>query len=559
MTRFLLLGVLLQLTLLLSAAERPNIIIILADDMGYSDIGCYGGEIKTPNLDTLAANGLRFTQFYNTARCCPTRASLLTGLYPHQAGVGHMMGDYGIPQYQGRLNDRCLTIAEALKPAGYRSYLAGKWHVTPYRKEGDNKENWPLQRGFDKFFGTIHGAGSLFDPNGLTRDNEFITPENDPEYQPDGTWYYTDAISDNTVNFITDHVKNHPNKPFFHYVAYTSAHWPMHALPKDIAKYDGKYDGGYDPVYEARLKKMKTLGLLNPDWQIPGPIGTWSDVRRKEWEAACMEVYAAMVDNMDQGIGRIVDCLKKNQQLDNTLILYLQDNGGCAEGLGRGKQIGPLERPAKPDTTPMGRDELQTQMVPKKSREGYSLRQGPGVMPGPPETYIAYGQNWANVSNTPFREYKHWVHEGGISTPLVAHWPKGITKKNLLVDYPSHLIDLMATCLDLGKATYPKDKIPVEGVSLVPLFSEKSITRGKPIFFEHEGNRAVRSGSWKLVAKGVKGKWELYDISKDRTEMNNLAEKHPEKLKMMAAQYENWAKERGVVPFGSWRKNKKRK
>ena len=559
MTRFLLLGVLLQLTLLLSAAERPNIIIILADDMGYSDIGCYGGEIKTPNLDALAANGLRFTQFYNTARCCPTRASLLTGLYPHQAGVGHMMGDYGIPQYQGRLNDQCLTIAEALKPAGYRSYLTGKWHVTPYRKEGDNKENWPLQRGFDKFFGTIHGAGSLFDPNGLTRDNEFITPENDPEYQPDGTWYYTDAISDNTVNFITDHVKTHPNKPFFHYVAYTSAHWPMHALPKDIAKYDGKYGGGYDPVYEARLKKMKTLGLLNPDWQIPGPIGTWSDVRRKEWEAACMEVYAAMVDNMDQGIGRIVDCLKKNQQLENTLILYLQDNGGCAEGLGRGKQIGPLERPAKPDTTPMGRDELQTQMVPKKSREGYSLRQGPGVMPGPPETYIAYGQNWANVSNTPFREYKHWVHEGGISTPLVAHWPKGITKKNLLVDYPSHLIDLMATCLDLGKATYPKDKIPVEGVSLVPLFSGKSITRGKPIFFEHEGNRAVRSGSWKLVAKGVKGKWELYDISKDRTEMNNLAEKHPEKLKTMAAQYEIWAKERGVVPFGSWRKNKKRK
>ena len=559
MTRFLLLGVLLQLTLLLSAAERPNIIIILADDMGYSDIGCYGGEIKTPNLDALAANGLRFTQFYNTARCCPTRASLLTGLYPHQAGVGHMMGDYGIPQYQGRLNDQCLTIAEALKPAGYRSYLTGKWHVTPYRKEGDNKENWPLQRGFDKFFGTIHGAGSLFDPNGLTRDNEFITPENDPEYQPDGTWYYTDAISDNTVNFITDHVKTHPNKPFFHYVAYTSAHWPMHALPKDIAKYDGKYGGGYDPVYEARLKKMKTLGLLNPDWQIPGPIGTWSDVRRKEWEAACMEVYAAMVDNMDQGIGRIVDCLKKNQQLENTLILYLQDNGGCAEGLGRGKQIGPLERPAKPDTTPMGRDELQTQMVLTKSREGYSLRQGPGVMPGPPETYIAYGQNWANVSNTPFREYKHWVHEGGISTPLVAHWPKGITKKNLLVDYPSHLIDLMATCLDLGKATYPKDKIPVEGVSLVPLFSGKSITRGKPIFFEHEGNRAVRSGSWKLVAKGVKGKWELYDISKDRTEMNNLAEKHPEKLKTMAAQYEIWAKERGVVPFGSWRKNKKRK
>jgi arylsulfatase len=542
-----------------SADERPNIIVILADDMGYSDIGCYGGEIKTPHLDALAANGLRFTQFYNTARCCPTRASLLTGLYPHQAGVGHMMGDYGIPQYQGRLNQKCLTIAEALKPAGYRSYLAGKWHVTPYRKEGDKKENWPLQRGFDRFFGTIHGAGSLFDPNGLTRDNKFITPENDPDYQPDGTWYYTDAISDNTVKFISDHVKDHPEKPFFHYVAYTSAHWPMHALPEDIAKYDGKYDEGYDPVYQARLKKMKALGLLNPDWKIPGPIGTWSEVKRKEWESACMEVYAAMVDNMDQGIGRIVACLRKHEQLDNTLILYLQDNGGCAEGLGRGKQVGPLKRPAQPDTTPMERDELQTQMVPKKSRDGYSLRQGPGVMPGPPETYIAYGKNWANVSNTPFREYKHWVHEGGISTPLVAHWPKGITKKNVLVKDPSHLIDLMATCLDLGKATYPKDKIPVEGVSLVPLFSGKPISRGKPIFFEHEGNRAVRSGSWKLVAKGVKGKWELYDLTKDRTEMNDLAAKHPEKVKAMAAQYEAWAKERGVVPFGSWRKNKKRK
>ena len=212
----------------LNGESRPNIIIIMSDDMGYSDIGCYGGEIKTPNLDKLAANGLRFTQFYNTGRCCPTRASLLTGLYPHQGGIGHMTGDYGLPQYQGFLNQECVTIAEALKPAGYRAYLSGKWHVTPKIAHDAPKNNWPRQRGFDKFFGTIHGAGSLFDPNSLTRDNTQITPENDPEYKPKGTWYYTDAISDNTVMHLESHFKEHPGKPFFHYVAYTAAHWPMH-------------------------------------------------------------------------------------------------------------------------------------------------------------------------------------------------------------------------------------------------------------------------------------------------------------------------------------------
>jgi len=545
---------------ILTADDRPNIILIMSDDMGYSDIGCYGGEIKTPNLDKLAANGLRYTQFYNTARCCPTRASLLTGLYPHQAGVGHMMGDYGLPQYQGYLNDKCVTIAEALKPAGYKSYLSGKWHVTPYKAKGDDsKKNWPLQRGFDKFFGTIHGAGSFFDPNGLTRGNDHITPENDPKYKPEGTWYYTDAISDNAVAYINDHFKENPDKPFFQYVAYTAAHWSMHALPEDIAKYEGKYDDGYKPVYEARLKKMKELGLLDPNWTIPGPIGDWDKVKLKEWESACMEVYAAMVDNMDQGIGRIVKSLEANKQLDNTLILFFQDNGGCAEGFGRGKLVGPLKRPDKPTLKPMGKDELQTNMVPPQSRDGYPLRRGDGVMPGPPETEVGYGRNWANVSNTPFREYKHWVHEGGISTPLVAHWPKGIKSKNTWAKDPSHLIDLMATCLDLGKATYPEGKIPVEGISLVPTFSGKSLKRGKPIYFEHEGNRAVRDGDWKLVAKGVNSKWELYNIPNDRTEMSNLADTHPDRVKKMAAQYETWAKERGVVPFNSWRKDNKKK
>ena len=491
----------------LNGESRPNIIIIMSDDMGYSDIGCYGGEIKTPNLDKLATNGLRFAQFYNTGRCCPTRASLLTGLYPHQAGIGHMTGDYGLPQYQGFLNQKCVTIAEALKPAGYRSYLSGKWHVTPKIAHDALKNNWPRQRGFDKFFGTIHGAGSLFDPNSLTRDNTQITPENDPEYKPKGTWYYTDAISDNTVMHLESHFKEHPGKPFFHYVAYTAAHWPMHALPEDIAKYEGKYDDGYKPVYEARLKKMKALGLIDPNWTIPGPIGDWDKVKLKEWESACMEVYAAMVDNMDQGIGRIVATLEKNGQLDNTLILFLQDNGGCAEGFGRGKLVGPLERPSAPTLKPMGKDELQTNMVPPQSRDGYPLRRGDGVMPGPPETEIGYGKNWANVSNTPFREYKHWVHEGGIATPLVAHWPKGITLKNKWAKDPSHLIDLMATCLDLGKASYPDGKIPVEGISsfLPSPAKHSNVASRSTSNTKATAPSAMANGNWSPKASTVPG------------------------------------------------------
>lgn len=555
------------------SAEKPNIIVIMSDDMGWSDIGCYGGEIETPNLDALAQKGIRFTQFYNTGRCCPTRATLLTGLYAHQAGVGHMMGDYGLPSYQGELNRECVTIAEALQSAGYRSYLSGKWHVTPYKAnelENPDRSNWPLQRGFDRFYGTIHGAGSLFDPNSLTRDNTYITPDNDPEYQPEGTWYYTDAISDNTVRYIKDHAKNHPDKPFFHYVAYTAAHWPMHALPEDIAKYEGKYDGGYTPTREARIKKLKAMQLLPDHWEVVPQVGDWEKVKLKEWEAACMEVYAAMVDNMDQGIGRIVDALKETGQYENTLILYLQDNGGCAETFGRGKLVGPLERPEKPTLPPMGKDELQTNMVPPQSRDGFPLRRGDGVMPGPPETEIGYGKNWANVSNTPFREYKHWVHEGGVATPLVAHWPAGIklegdafrqTAQGPLHDGPSHLIDLLATAVDLAGAEYPKERNrimikPMEGISLEPALQGKELEREAPIFFEHEGNRAVRDGKWKLVAKGVRGAWELYDMEKDRTEMNNLIKDQPDIAAKMIGQYDAWAERAGVVPFGSWKKKR---
>ena len=533
--------------------NRPNIILVMSDDMGYSDIGCYGGEIQTPNLDQLAAGGLRFTQFYNTGRCCPTRGALLSGLYSHQSGIGWMMSDRGYDGYRGDLNRHCVTIAEAMRPAGYRTYMAGKWHVTKYTQPEGPKDNWPTQRGFDRFYGTITGAGSFFDPGTLTRDNTMISPFTDKEYQPE-EYYYTDAISDHAVRYIDDHAGDHADKPFFMYVAYTAAHWPMHALPRDIAKYKGRYDGGYGPIREERHKKMQQLGLIDSKLEMAPQVGDWDKVDQKEWEAACMEVYAAMIDNMDQGIGRIVDALDKNGQLDNTLIMFFQDNGGCQETVGR---RGNFTRPVPPSLARIGDDVLRTDVVPRQNRAGVPTLQGPGILPGPEDTYIAYGINWANVSNTPFREYKHFVHEGGIATPLIAHWPKGIKREGKLVSQPAHLIDMMATCVDLGKVDYPQqvnsEKItPMEGTSLAPAFTGKSLQRAKPIFWEHEGNRAVRDGQWKLVAKENKP-WELYDMSKDRSELHDLAEKMPARVGQMAAAWDAWAERSMVLPLGAWR------
>jgi arylsulfatase A-like enzyme len=535
-------------------AVPPNIILIMADDVGYSDLGCYGSEISTPTLDALAQGGVRFTQFYNTARCCPTRAALLTGLYSHQAGIGHMVDDWSTKvgeAYAGDLSKRAVTIAEVLKSAGYATYMTGKWHVTKVTKpkdEGD-KHNWPLQRGFDRFYGTIHGAGSFFDPNTLTRDNAYISPYADPEYQP-REFYYTDAINDHAARFVTEHQQRNAGKPFFLYMAHTAAHWPMHAKESDIAKYKGRYDAGYDAIRAERLAKMKKLGLLDPRWQVSPQAGDWSAVKDKAWEARCMEVYAAMLDCMDQGLGRLVETLKKNGQYENTLILFLQDNGGCAEGMGRN---GPLKpRADAPTLPPLAKDFLQPDMIPKQTRDGFPMRQGAGVMPGGADTYIGYGKSWANVSNTPFREYKHWEHEGGISTPLIAHWPAGM-KTGRLEPTPAHLIDIMATCVDLAGATYPKERNgiaiqPMEGVSLAPAFAGKSIHRGQPIFWEHEGNRAIRAGDWKLVSKHPGG-WELYDMAADRTEMHDLAAQQPERVKEMSVQWEAWAKRAGVMPW----------
>ncbi len=556
-----------------NAEDRPNIIYILADDMGYSDIACYGSEIQTPHLDSLAAEGLRFTQFYNAARCCPTRASLISGLYPHQAGVGHMMEDRGYPGYRGELNRNCVTIPEALKEAGYRSYMAGKWHVTgKTRPKSDaDRANWPIQRGFDRFYGTIHGAGSFFDPNTLTRDNQFISPFNDPEYSrddwPGETYYYTDAIADHASRFIREHDNETGDEPFFLYVAFTAAHWPMHALPKDIAKYEGTYDGGYDAIRAARYDRMLELGLIDANDTVNWPIqDAWKETEYWQWDKRNMQVYAAMIDSMDQGIGRIVASLKDTGQFENTLICFLQDNGGCAEGYGRGGVGG--ERADTPTRPPLPADYLQPDMKPQQTRDGFVTRTGKGTMAGPADTAIGYGQGWATVSNTPFREYKHWTHEGGISTPLIAHWPAKIKRHGELESTPGHLIDLMATAVDVSGATYPTTYHdgqaikPMEGKSLTPFFASDAKTRGQfareAIYWEHEGNRAVRVGAYKLVAKGAKGKWELYNIASDRSEQNDLSAEMPNKVKKLAAMWQAYAERANVLPLNPEKKRKNR-
>jgi len=533
-----------------AAQTRPNILLIMSDDMGYSDLGCYGGEIQTPNLDALAASGLRYTQFYNTGRCCPTRASLLSGLYAHQAGIGRMVSDDHQPGYRGDLSYNAVTIAEVLKSEGYRTYMAGKWHVTKQLMPDGDKSNWPMQRGFDRFYGTIIGAGSFFDPWTLTRDNDAITPDNDPLYKPQ-TYYYTTAISDNAAMFLNDHRRDHAAQPFFMYVAYTAAHWPMHALPQDIAKYEGKYEGGYQKFREQRFAKMKQLGLIDERWELSPQADDWANVPQplQAWEMRCMEVYAAMVDCMDQGIGKIVSTLKANGQFDNTLILFLQDNGGCSEAMGRGK---PKQPPAA-QREPMGKDELQTRMVPTHSRSGLPVIQGAGVMPGPSETYHGYGRNWANVSNTPFREYKSFNHEGGISTPLIAHWPKGIKAQGQLRQQPGHIIDIMATCVDLSGATYPKlfkgqSIMPMEGLSLAKTF-EADINEERVLLWEHYGRRAIRKGDWKLVSLGLQKPWELYDLQSDRSEMHDLSDKMPDKVKELGELWESEAKRTLIYPM----------
>lgn len=515
--------------------RKPNILLILNDDMGYSDIGCYGGEVDTPNLDRLATNGIRFSQFYNTARCSPSRASLLTGLHPHQTGIGVLTYNMGPEGYAGNLNRRCVTIAEALKASGYRSYLSGKWHVAGNLTQPT--DSWPLQRGFDEFYGTIIGAGSFYDPNTLTRGNTNIEHE-----AKEPGFFYTDAISDNAVEFIRRHQREHAGKPFFEYVAYTAPHWPLHAHEEDIAKYKGRFDAGWDKLREERLERLVKSGILDQAWALTDRDPTqpaWTQAQHKEWLLRCMEVYAAQIDRMDQGIGRILRALEETGQLENTLVIFLSDNGACAEDI--------------PDNLTV--DELVDKLMIAKehTRSGEPVRFGndPSLMPGPENTYQSYGRAWANLSNSPFRLYKHWIHEGGISTPLIMHWPAGSAQRNVIRHTPGYLPDIMATVLEVTGTPYPQEwqgqKIePLEGHSLLPAL-DRELPGRPPMFWEHEGNAAVRIGKWKLVRK-YPDPWELYDMELDRTELNDVAAQHPDRVKDMLAQYDAWARRCGVIP-----------
>jgi len=498
---------------------RPNIVVILADDMGYSDIGCYGSEIETPNLDKLAGNGLRMSQFYNNARCCPTRASLLTGLYSHRAGMGWMTGtDMKEPGYAGDLNNECVSIAQVLKPAGYATYATGKWHVSTNTKNDGPKHNWPLQRGFDKYYGIIPGAANYFDPVGLKSGNE-------PIKTGDG-FYLTDALSDTAASYIQQHTANNKQNPFFMYVAYNAPHWPLHAKEKDIQKYLDKYSSGWDKLREERYRKQQKIGIpgasakLNPrDAEVPA----WNSIPESEkmmWIKR-MAVYAAQIDCMDQGIGRIIEALKKNNVFDNTLIVFLSDNGGCAEFISR--------------------DDTSINALGTKA------------------SYESYRTNWANASNTPFKLYKHWVHEGGISTPCVVSWPAMISDKGGIVNTPAHLIDLMPTFINVAQADYPltfngHNIAPLAGKSLLSIIKNEKNFPQRPLFWEHEANRAVRFGNWKLVSKGTNikpytGPWELYDISMDRSETKDLAKTYPDKVKELDIMWNEWAAKNQVLPI----------
>jgi arylsulfatase A-like enzyme len=494
-----------------SSRTVPNIVVIMADDMGFSDLGCYGAEIETPHLDALAANGLRFTNFYNAARCCPTRAALLTGLYPHQAGIGHMTRDDGIPAYRGFLNDRCVTLAEVLRGAGYATLTTGKWHV------GSAPGQWPLDRGFDRFWGVPSGGGVYF-KDALQIRKEVFFVDGAQRVEPPDDLYVTDTFTDYALAFIEQTVLR-DQKPFFLYLAHIAPHWPLQAKPEDIAKYQGRYDAGWDAVRAARFQRQVQMGIVPPDTVISPrdpQAGVWAetpdDVQRDL--AHRMEIYAAQIDSIDQNVGRLVEKLEALQQLENTLILFLSDNGCSAEGGPGGFSRGLPDAPL-----------------------------GTGL------SYASAGLQWANVSDTPFRKFKMDTHEGGIVTPLVVHWPAGIAARGELRHQVGHVIDLMPTFAELGGASYPErfgdqTLLPFEGISLVPAFDNRPLDR-HGLFWEHQGNKAVRIGDWKAV-QPANEPWELYDLGSDRTERSDLADQHPKRLEQLTQRWRAWAEHCGV-------------
>ena len=543
-------------------SARPNILLILADDLGFSDVGCYGGEIRTPNLDALAANGVRFTQCYNSSRCCPSRASLLTGLYPHQAGIGRFVGPEGtLSGYRGRLSDRCVTLAEVLGRAGYGTYACGKWHVN-----GPG----PIARGFEEFYGFVHGyAVDSWEPGMMIR-----LPRGRPQRSyASGEYYATNAITDHALDFLD--LARRKGRPWLMYVAYQAAHFPIQAPAKLSASYVATYERGWDALRAERLGRMKQLGLVSGDLPLPprSPIDNaavaqrlgsmTSDGRNPAWDsldavrradlARRMAVYAAEVETMDADIGRLAASLRRHGELDNTLILFLSDNGACAEWEPFGFDLDPKRfRNPQPGHGIDG----GTPGAPNVLHRGESL-----AAMGGPESLFSYGSAWANLCNTPLWLYKHYAHEGGIRTPLIAHWPARIVGRGQWRPHVAHVMDIMATCVEVGGAHYPaavagRDILPTSGRSLLPAL------RGRPdeprtLIFEHERNAAIRQGDWKLVGRNILGRdglqpnarWELYNLAGDPCEQHNLAAEEPRRVDEMSRTFLDEARRTLVLPM----------
>ena len=488
---------------------RPNIILIMADDMGFSDIGCYGGEVRTSNINRLAEEGLRFTQFYNNAKCTTTRASLITGLYPRRSGP--------------LLQKGMVTIGEVLGAAGYNTALSGKWHL------GNSAPRRPSDRGFDQYYGLLDGCCNFFDPS--IRDPKFkgarvrfFAHDDRRITKFPADFYTTDAFSDYAMERVNEFSKS--DKPFFLHVCYTAPHYPLHAKPEDIARYRGKYSMGWRELRQQRHKRQIEMGLLDPNWKLPGPdveVKSWESRKNKEWDDLRMAVYAAMIDSMDQGIGRILKSLEDNKIADNTLVMFLSDNGGCSE-------------------TPGG--------------------DNPKRIPGPKEYYTHCGPGWAYAQNTPFRRYKCWVHEGGISTPFIVRWPH-VVKAGTMTNQVAHIIDLLPTCAEVAGAKYPKEVngteiLPVEGNSMRPIFEGKSRTAHDTLYWEWSRNRAIRKDKWKLCWDRKVKQWELFDVVADRTEMNDLAKQNPERVESMSSDWFAWAARTGLKVKQAQSSRKKR-
>ena len=498
---------------------RPNVIIILADDMGYSDLGCFGGEIATPNIDRIGREGVRFSQFYNTARCSPSRASLLTGRHPHETGIGILTDDDRPHGYPGSLDPRHPTIAQYFSAAGYATCLSGKWHLSSNVTEPD--DSWPTRRGFDEFYGIMPGAGDYYHPAGLWHNETKQPTPDEPGY------YLTNAISEHAAAFIAGHGGR---DPFFLYLAFTAPHWPLQAPEDDVERYAHTFDEGWDALRPRRLERLVAEGILPPGTELSDRDPTqpaWDAVDEPAWEARRMAVYAAQVDLMDRGVGRVLDALEATGAADDTIVLFLSDNGACAEELPPVDAVHFRER--QPSHTPSG--------VPLR------IGNEPSIVPGPDTTYSSYGRAWANLGNTPFRLYKRWVHEGGIATPLLVRWPQGLAAGHI-VHEPYQLTDIAPT---LFEAT---GLAPVEG----PGISMMAVARGDrehdphTLVWEHVGNAAIRRGTWKLVREAPQP-WELYDIVADRSELHDVAAEHPEIVGELAMAWQEWADAVGVIPW----------